>query len=128
MRRLRLSVFAHLSGILKQFINFAAMEKVITETNIQEILASSKVVMIDFWAAWCGPCRILIPTVDEIAEEFAGRATIAKCNVEDCEDVAVTYGIRNIPALLYFKDGQLVDRSVGLVSKAEIEAKLNSLL
>ncbi|MCQ2177873.1 MAG: thioredoxin [Bacteroidales bacterium] len=104
------------------------MEKVITETNIQEILASSKVVMIDFWAAWCGPCRILIPTVDEIAEEFAGRATIAKCNVEDCEDVAVTYGIRNIPALLYFKDGQLVDRSVGLVSKAEIEAKLNSLL
>lgn len=104
------------------------MEKVITETNIQEVLASSRVVMVDFWASWCGPCRILVPTVDEIAEEFAGRATVAKCNVEDCEEIALNYGIRNIPTILYFKDGQLAGRSVGLVSKSDIEAKLNSLL
>ena len=104
------------------------MEKVIYDNNIDEVLASPQPVLIDFWATWCGPCRMLGPTVDEIASEYEGKVVVAKCNVDDCEDVAVRFGIRNIPTLLYFKDGQLVDRTSGLVSKAEIEAKLNALL
>ena len=104
------------------------MEKVITENNIEEILAASQPVLVDFWAPWCGPCRVLSPTVDEIAYEFDGRAVVAKCNVDDCEDIAARFGIRNIPTLMYFKNGELVDRSSGLVSKAEISSKLNSLL
>lgn len=104
------------------------MAKVVTESNFEQIIASSKVVMIDFWASWCGPCRILSPTVDEIASEWEGRATVAKCNVEDCEDIALKCGIRNIPALLFFKNGVLADRLAGAVPKAEIENKLKSLL
>ncbi len=104
------------------------MEKVITENNIDEILAAGQPVLVDFWAPWCGPCRVLSPTVDEIASDFDGRAVVAKCNVDDCEDIAAKFGIRNIPTLMYFKNGQLVDRSSGLVSKAEISAKLENLI
>ena len=104
------------------------MEKVITENNIDEILAAGQPVLVDFWAPWCGPCRVLSPTVDEIASEFDGRAVVAKCNVDDCEDIAAKFGIRNIPTLMYFKNGEMMDRSSGLVSKAEISAKLENLL
>ena len=104
------------------------MEKVITENNIDEILAAGQPVLIDFWAPWCGPCRVLSPTVGEIASEFDGRVIVAKCNVDDCEDIAAKFGIRNIPTLMYFKGGELVDRSSGLVQKAEISAKLNKML
>lgn len=104
------------------------MEKVITESNIEEILASSQPVVIDFWAPWCGPCRVLSPTVDAIAVKYAGKAVVAKCNADDCEDIAVRFGIRNIPTLLFFKDGALVDRTAGIVSQADIEAKINNLL
>ena len=104
------------------------MEKIVTEGNIAEILASEQPVMIDFWATWCGPCRALAPTVEEIAEEFDGKAVVAKCNVDDCESISMTYGIRNIPTLLFFKGGQVVDRSVGVVPKADIEMKLKNLL
>lgn len=103
------------------------MEKIVTDSNINEIIASSKIVMIDFWAAWCGPCRALTPTVDEIAAEWEGKVTVAKCNVDDCQDVAVNFGIRNIPTLLFFKDGVLADRTVGALPKSQIEAKLKSL-
>lgn len=104
------------------------MEKVVYDNNIDEILASTQPVLIDFWATWCGPCRVLSPTVDEIASEFEGRAVVAKCNVDDCEEVAGRFGIRNIPTLLYFKNGELVDRSAGVVSKQEIAARLESLI
>ena len=104
------------------------MEKVITENNIEEVMASGMPVVIDFWAPWCGPCRVLGPTIDEVANEFAGRVIVAKCNVDDCEEIAVKYGIRNIPSMLFFKNGELVDRTAGLVSKADIVAKIGNLL
>lgn len=104
------------------------MEKVITNANIEEVISSSKVVVIDFWATWCGPCRVLAPTVSDVASDFEGKAVVAKCNVDDCEEVSVKYGIRNIPTLLFFQNGELKDRTVGVVSRQEISAKIESLL
>ncbi len=103
------------------------MEKVVTENNIAEILASPLPVVIDFWAVWCGPCRMLSPTVSDVASELEGKALVAKCNVDDCEDIALKYGIRNIPTLLFFKNGELADRAVGVVSKQEIINRLDKL-
>lgn len=104
------------------------METVITSTNYQDILAAPGLTVIDFWATWCGPCRILSPTVDELAAEFEGRATIAKCNVDDCEDIAAQFGIRNIPTLVFVKNGAIVDRTVGVLPKQEIAAKIQLYL
>lgn len=103
------------------------MAQVITNTNIAEVLASEQPVMIDFWATWCGPCKMLSPTVDEVAEEYAGKAVIAKCNVDDADEVAMQYRVRNIPTLLFFKGGELKNRLVGVVSKKEIAEILDSL-
>lgn len=104
------------------------MSQVVTNTNISEILASDKPVMIDFWATWCGPCRMLAPTVDDIAKEYDGRIVVAKCNVDDADDVAMQFRIRNIPTLMFFKGGEMVNRLVGAVPKQEITAILDSIL
>ena len=104
------------------------MELTVTDSNFKDILAAGKPVMVDFWATWCGPCRAIAPVVEELASEYEGRAVIAKCNVDECQTVPFQYGIRNIPTLLFFKDGQLLDRVVGAAPKAEIAAKLDSLL
>jgi thioredoxin 1 len=103
------------------------MAKVITNTNFQETIAGDKPVMIDFWATWCGPCRILSPTVDEIAEEYADRITVAKCNVDDAEDIAMQFRIMSIPTLIFLKNGEVVDKRVGVVSKDEIVSIINSI-
>ena len=79
------------------------MAKVVNNSNIAEILEGDKTVMIDFWAVWCGPCKALSPTVDEVAEEYADRAVIAKCNVDDADDLAMQYRIMSIPTLLFFR-------------------------
>ena len=104
------------------------MEKVIENHSVAEVLASSPVVVVDFWASWCGPCRMLMPVVEEVAAEMEGKAVIAKCNVDEADEVALKYGIRSIPTLLFFKNGELADRTVGVVSKSEIIIKINNLL
>ena len=104
------------------------MAKVINDANIAEVLASGKPVVIDFWATWCGPCRVLGPTVEEVAEEYADKAIVAKCNVDDCEDISMKYGIRNIPTLVFIKNGEVVDRTVGVVSKQDITSRIEKLL
>lgn len=104
------------------------MEITVTDTNFSDILATDKLVMVDFWATWCGPCRAIAPVVEELANEYEGRAVIAKCNVDECQDIPTQYGIRNIPTLLFFKNGQLVDRMVGAAPKSELAKKIDSLL
>ena len=104
------------------------MEITATNESFAGIIAGAQPVLVDFWATWCGPCRMLGPTVEQIAQEYDGRITVVKCNVDECEDLAVQYGIRNIPTLLFFKGGQVVDKLVGNVPKGEITAKLDALL
>ncbi len=104
------------------------MEITATNENFAGIIAGAQPVLVDFWATWCGPCRMLGPTVEQIAQEYDGRITVVKCNVDECEDLAVQYGIRNIPTLLFFKGGQVIDKLVGNVPKGEITAKLDALL
>ena len=103
------------------------MAKVVTNTNFQELIEGDKPVMIDFWATWCGPCRILSPTVDEIADEYADKITVAKCNVDDAEEIAMQFRIMSIPTLIFLKDGEVVDKRVGVVSKDEIVSIINSI-
>ena len=101
---------------------------VIDQNNFDSLITSAPVALVDLWATWCGPCRMLSPTVDDIAQEYEGRVAVGKCNVDDNEEIAEKFGVRSIPTLLYFKDGQLVEKSVGLVSKQDIESILNNLL
>lgn len=104
------------------------MAQVVTDANFAEILKNDKPVVVDFWATWCGPCKALAPVVDEIAAEYEGKAVVCKCNVDECDEAPMTYGIRSIPTLLFFKGGELVDRHVGVIAKADFAAKINALL
>lgn len=95
-----------------------------TDQFEQEVLKADVPVLLDFWAPWCGPCRMLAPTVEEIAEEYDGKAKVCKVNVDEEEELAIRFGIASIPTLLVFKNGQLTDTKVGFVPKEEIEAML----
>lgn len=99
----------------------------ITDNNIKEVLSSDLPIMVDFWAEWCGPCRMIGPSVDEISREFEGKAIVGKVNVDNNPDTAAQYGIRNIPTILFFKDGEIVDKVVGVVPKEQLVEKLQSL-
>ncbi len=105
------------------------MATVINESNFEEVvLKSDKPVLIDFWAEWCGPCRMIAPYVEQIAAEYEGKAVVGKVDIEQNNDIATKYGIRNIPTLLYFKNGEVVDKQVGVTTKAVLADKLNALL
>jgi thioredoxin 1 len=101
------------------------MANTFTSANFKEmVLDSDKPVLVDFWAEWCGPCRMIAPIVEEMAKEYDGKAVIGKLNVDDNGDIAMTYGVRNIPTLLIFKGGEVVDKIVGAVPKTNISKKL----
>jgi thioredoxin 1 len=105
------------------------MVKEITDANFeQEVLKSDKPVLLDLWAEWCGPCRMVGPIVEELAEDYDGKAICGKLDVDSNPNTSVEYGVRNIPTLLFFKDGKLVDKQVGLVPKAQLAAKLDAIL
>ena len=104
------------------------MEVQITSANFESLKNGQQPLVVDFWATWCGPCRLVSPIISELAKEYDGQITVGKCDVEENEDLALEFGIRNIPTILFFKGGQVVDKLVGAQSKAKLEEKFKALL
>ena len=101
----------------------------LTDANFQkEVLENSQPVLVDFWADWCGPCHMVAPAIEELAADFEGRAKVGKLDVDANGKIAGQYGIRSIPAILLFKDGQVVDQVIGVAPKSELTNKLNGLI
>ena len=100
----------------------------ITDANAKSVLSEGKPVVIDFWAPWCGPCKMVGPIIEELAKEYEGQVVIGKCDVDENADLPAEYGIRNIPTVLFFKNGEIVDKQVGAVSKADFDAKIKALI
>jgi len=100
----------------------------ITDADFKDLLNGDKPLVVDFWAEWCGPCKMISPVVDELATEYEGKVIVGKVNVDENEELPVEYGIRSIPTLLFFKGGQLVDKHVGAASKDLLEGKIKALL
>ena len=100
----------------------------VTDANFEELVNAGKPMVLDFWAEWCGPCRMVSPIIDELATEYEGKVTIGKMDVDNNNDVLAQFGIRNIPTVLFFKDGKLVDKQVGAAQKSAFAAKIDALL
>ena len=100
----------------------------ITNENYEALAAEAKPLVIDFWAEWCGPCRTITPIIEELAEEYAGKVNIGKCDVEENDEITMKYGVRNIPTIIFLKGGQLVDKQVGACQKAALVEKIEKLL
>ena len=101
---------------------------VITNDNFESVMNSGKPVVLDFWATWCGPCKKISPVIEELAEQYADQVIVGKVDVEENDDISFKYGIRNIPTVLFIKDGQVVDKIVGATAKAAYEEKIKALL
>ena len=99
----------------------------LNKNNIKENIEEG-VALVDFWAPWCGPCRMIAPAIDQLAEEFENKAKICKVNTEEEPDLTNEYQVRSIPTILFFKNGEIVDQMIGATTKAKLEEKLNSLL
>ena len=104
------------------------MEVTITKENFAELKAGNLPLVVDFWATWCGPCRMVAPIIEEMAAKYDGKIAVGKCDVEDNEDLAAEFGIRNIPTILFFKNGEVVDKLIGAQSKGKFEEKFEALL
>lgn len=102
------------------------MAKQLTDNELAEVLASERLVVIDFWAEWCGPCKKISPIVDELAAEYEGKVDIYKCDVDENSEVCEKFGIRNIPTLIFLKNGEVVDRHVGTATKSQLAEKIDS--
>ena len=103
------------------------MELNITTENFESLKNGELPLVVDFWATWCGPCRTIAPIIEELAGEYAGKINVGKCDVEENDDIAMEYGIRNIPTILFIKNGQAVDKFVGATTKAKLQEKFESL-
>lgn len=104
------------------------MALAITKENFGEVLSSELPVVIDFWAEWCGPCRMITPIVEELAKEYEGRVLIGKCDIEECDDAVMKFGVRNIPTVIFLKNGEVVDKQVGACQKRDLVDKIQKLL
>ena len=104
------------------------MEVKITTENFESYLNGDLPLVVDLWATWCGPCKAIAPVISELAEQYDGKLVVGKCDVEENDDIAIEYGVRNIPTILFFKGGKLVDKMVGAASKAKFVEKFDALL
>lgn len=104
------------------------MAQIINSENFDELANSGKLIVLDFWATWCGPCKRIAPIVEALAEEYKDQAIIGKCDVEEDEELSIRFGVRNIPTILFIKNGEVKDKVVGLVPKQALEEKLKTLL
>jgi thioredoxin 1 len=104
------------------------MEVQITNENFESLKNGQQPLVVDFWATWCGPCRMISPIISELAKEYDGKITVGKCDVEENEDLAADFGIRNIPTIIFMKEGEIVDKVVGAVARGTLEEKFKALL
>ena len=104
------------------------MEVTITSENFASLKNSGQLLVVDFWATWCGPCRMMAPVIEELAKAYEGKCVIGKCDVEENEELATEFGIRNIPTILFFKGGEVVNKLVGAQAKAKIDEAIQQLL
>lgn len=100
----------------------------ITDSTFEEVLSTDKLVVIDFWAEWCGPCRMVTPIIEELANEYAEKAVIGKVDVDNNPNITAKFGIRNIPTILFFKNGEIVDKQVGAAQKSALVEKIDKTL
>ena len=104
------------------------MEVTITNENFASLKAGDQPLVVDFWATWCGPCRMVAPIISELAEEYSGKIVVGKCDGEENDELAAEFGIRNIPTILFFKNGEMVDKVIGAQPKAKLEEKFKQML